>query len=663
MRILLAVIAGAFCSLGIVGPSSGLSLQAPARETPARETPAPPLTAYSALPTISLVRLSDDGTVLASLRQTDDQAEVLIQAVDGQLITRVDVSDRKVTGVSWLSPDHVGIHSSVYEGGLTIGATELPQLDIVNVRTRGVARALRTADRAVINAVYGHARRVYRGRPALYVEAITNQDNAYTLDVYRVDMDSGRGVRVAEGNRDTTGYLLGQDGEPAVRIALATDSGRLRLSVPDGLGWKQIFERTELIDTPNVWGFGPEGDSVLVGVTENGRDVMLELALADGARRERLELPGAPNHSLYDRQGRLLALGVGGDEVAWIYFEPKVEAAAAIMQQGLRGRRVSLVSLGESYDQIIAYSVGVETIGDSGTYYLYDAVARRVSVVGRAYPAVPNDQVGPVRRIRYVASDGLEIPGYLTVPSGLPVRALPLVVLPHGGPQSRDYSDFDWLAQALASRGYAVLQPNFRGSSGLGEAHLQAGYGEWGRKMQTDLSDGVQYLAGEGLIDPDRVCIMGASYGGYAALAGVTLENGVYRCAVAVAAVTDLTSFLEGQVRQQGSGAESRNPVVRYWNRFMGGAGSGDRRLDERSPARRAADVTAPILLIHGRQDTVVPFSQSTTMERALEMAGKPVELIALENEDHNLSRAATRRQMLEATVAFLERHNPPDTP
>lgn len=623
----------------------------------------PPLTAYSALPATSSVAISDDGSTLAYLRRNGEQSEVIVQTVAGEVLATVDVSDRKATGVTWLSPDHVGIRSSVYGGRLTIGASEQPQLDIVNVRTRSVARALRTADRAVINAAYGYSRGIHRGLPALFVQAVTNDRNAYTLDVYRVDMDSGRGVRVAEGNRDTTGYLLREDGEPAVRIAEDPLTGRVRLSVPDGMGWKQIFERTELIDTPSVWGFGPDGESVMVSLVENGRDVLQAFSLADGTPGPEIDLGGTPNNVLYDRRGRLLALGFGGDDVNWVYFEPKIEAAGALLHRGLQGRRISLSSFSASYDQVIAYSVGVETTGDSGTYYLYDAPAQRVSIVGRAYPGVANDQVGPVRAIQYKAADGLDIPGYLTVPSGVPVSRLPLVVMPHGGPQARDYSDFDWLAQALASRGYAVLQPNFRGSSGLGEAHLQAGYGEWGAKMQTDLSDGVRDLARRGLIDPERVCIVGASYGGYAALAGVTLESDVYRCSVAVAAVTDLRAFLEAEVRQTGSAAESRNPVIRYWNRFMGGAGSSDRRLDERSPAQLAAQADAPILLIHGRRDTVVPYDQSEIMARALRAAGKPVELVTLDGEDHNLSQAATRRQMLAATVAFLEQHNPPNRP
>jgi len=634
-----------------------------AQTVPAVATPAPPpISAYAALPATSLVAISDDGTTLAYLRRSGEMAAVIVQTVGGQVLANVDVSDRLVFSVVWLSADHVGIRSRVYDAQLVTGGAYLAQLDIVNIRTQNVARALRTADRAVVNVVYDYTRGTYRGRPALWVETTTNDRNAYTIDIYRVDMDSGRGVRTAEGNRDTTGWLLRPDGEPAVRTAQDPITGRTRISVPDGMGWRQIFEQTNLLEGTGLYGFGPSGDSVMVSTFENGQDVLLELALADGARRDQIVLTGTINGVKYDRNGRLLGIGVGSDDVTWMWFEPKLEAASDVLGRGLQGRRIYIGSVSDSYDQVVAYSEGVGTVGDPGTVYLYDAPARKVSVVGRAYPGVPGDQVGPQRAIHYAAQDGLDIQAFLTVPPGVPARNLPVIVMPHGGPQSHDASGFDYWAQALASRGYAVLQPNFRGSSGFGEAFTQAGYGEWGRKMQTDVSDGLRYLAAQGLVDPQRACIVGWSYGGYAALAGVTLEQDLYRCAVSIAGVSDLREMLESEARLNG-GADSRNPTIRYWKRFMGAAGSSDRSLDERSPARLAARADAPILLVHGRQDTVVPFNQSALMERALREAGKPVDLVLLDGEDHSLSGGPARLQMLEATVAFLERHNPPNRP
>ncbi|WP_426037804.1 alpha/beta hydrolase family protein [Brevundimonas sp. DC300-4] len=264
-----------------------------------------------------------------------------------------------------------------------------------------------------------------------------------------------------------------------------------------------------------------------------------------------------------------------------------------------------------------------------------------------------------MRSITYAAGDGLQIHGFLTLPPGREdARGLPLVVLAHGGPASRDIVGFDWWGQALASRGYAVLQANFRGSTGYGDAFMEAGYGEWGRKMQTDLSDGVRYLAEQDLIDPQRVCIVGASYGGYAALAGVTVQQDIYRCAVSVAGISDLRRMVE---EEASDGARRENVTVRYWNRFMGADRLGDRSLDERSPVKLAEQAGAPILLLHGRDDSVVPIDQSRIMATALRRAGKPVEFVELEGEDHWLSRGDTRQRMLTETVDFLQANNPAD--
>jgi len=231
--------------------------------------------------------------------------------------------------------------------------------------------------------------------------------------------------------------------------------------------------------------------------------------------------------------------------------------------------------------------------------------------------------------------------------------------VPHGGPAARDTAEFDWISQALASRGYAVLQPEFRGSDGFGWAHMAAGFGQWGRKMQSDLADGVRFLASQGTIDPKRVCIVGASYGGYAALAGAALpsDKGIYRCAVADSGVADprgMLKWIQERYRKDDSQA------LRYWDRFMGVTSPDDPKLSEISPLAHAADVSVPVLLIHGKDDTVVPIEQSEQMAAALQAAGKPVTFVKLDREDHWLSNADTRQRMLAETVKFLEANNPP---
>jgi dipeptidyl aminopeptidase/acylaminoacyl peptidase len=243
--------------------------------------------------------------------------------------------------------------------------------------------------------------------------------------------------------------------------------------------------------------------------------------------------------------------------------------------------------------------------------------------------------------------------GVLTLPPGREAKNLPVILLPHGGPTARSYPGFDWQAQAFASRGYAVFQPNFRGSSGFGPKFERAGDGEWGRKMQTDISDGLAELARQGIVDPKRACIVGGSYGGYAALAGVTLQQNLYRCAVSLAGIGDLSKMVDTKKRESGSDRTLKRSLERM-------IGSG-RDLKEISPIFFADRADAPILLVHGKDDTVVDYDQSNDMAAALRRANKPVVFVTLEGEDHWLSKSETRLAMLEATLAFVQKHNPPD--
>jgi dipeptidyl aminopeptidase/acylaminoacyl peptidase len=288
-------------------------------------------------------------------------------------------------------------------------------------------------------------------------------------------------------------------------------------------------------------------------------------------------------------------------------------------------------------------------------YELINMNTARATPLGFVYDGLEDSL--PTTRITYEAADGLEIPAYLTLPAGKPATKLPLIVLPHGGPGARDTADFDWWTQALASQGYAVLRPNYRGSTTT-QSFQNAGYGEWGRKMQTDLSDGVRYLAKQGTIDPARVCIVGASYGGYAALAGVTLDPGIYRCAVSVAGVSDLKRMLAWEKSKEYGGDHTG---TRFWNRYMGVKGPDDPVLDTISPIKHIDRVNVPVLLIHGKDDTIVDYEQSEVMLKALKKANKPVELVTLKKEDHWLSRSETRLLMLQSSIAFLRANNPPD--
>ena len=269
-----------------------------------------------------------------------------------------------------------------------------------------------------------------------------------------------------------------------------------------------------------------------------------------------------------------------------------------------------------------------------------------------SYPIDTSD-VGPMRMLQYTASDGMKMEGVLTLPPGAMAKNLPALVLVHGGPAAHDVAGFDWIAQALASRGYAVFQPNFRGSTGYGVAFELAGHGEWGRKMQTDISDGLAEIVRQGIVDPKRVCIMGGSYGGYAALAGVTLQQGIYLCAISISGISDLNDMVRSYNDTSGS-----DPMLMRNLKAELGSGNDIKAI---SPIRFADQVRVPVLLIHGQNDTVVKYAQSSQMADALRHTGKTVELIPLPGEDHWLSKSETRMALLRAAINFVEKYNPAD--
>mgnify|MGYP003139019710 FL=1 len=335
------------------------------------------------------------------------------------------------------------------------------------------------------------------------------------------------------------------------------------------------------------------------------------------------------------------------------FYDPDVDAAVSGMVNQFSTASVNLVSWTDDWSKLLYLIYGSDT---PGSYVLQDRETGQMMLVADERDNIPPDAVGQMVSVNYKARDGLNIPSILTWPAGVDIETaskLPLVVMPHGGPESYDAVGFDWMAQYFANRGYLVLQPNFRGSSGYGTEHRILGKGEWGGKMQDDITDGVQTLVEQGLADPTRVCIVGASYGGYAALAGGAFTPDLYKCVVAVAPVSGIRPLLVDVKWDNGR----KHWALDYWQENIGDLDEEREKLDAISPARAADKFTAPVLLIHGNDDTIVPIKQSEIMERALEKAGKDVTFLELEGEDHWMSDGDTRIDALRAMAIFIDQH------
>ncbi|MBB5747336.1 S9 family peptidase [Brevundimonas variabilis] len=627
------------------------------------QTPPPPLSAYGALPATELVAVSPSGDRVAFVTVVGEQrAMATVDLINERPLGVVAIGSAKLRDLEWLDEERVLVTLSTTETLPQIGLdkSELYLGQVFNVTTGRIVRMLNANRKLFPVLMSGVYVRPGDARPDVLVRAY-ELDNYGVLNLYRVDPDTGSARLAERMSRDVEDFLLDDEGRSIARSLYDERSRVWSLQVRKDGRLQETWRMSTPVDPPELLGLGLNGDSVIVSaerpdLSREGREdaVFFDVDIASGTWRP-VRFDFNPDRLLFSPTTRhLIGAGRMQDQgIRYAFADPTAAVLWASVTQVMPDAAPVLASWSDDMRTAVVFTSGAE---DPGTYSLIDLDGGQVRPVGRAYPQIEPSQVAPMRPVQFKAADGLTLHGYLTTPLKKEARDLPLVVLAHGGPATRDTAGFDWWSQAIASRGYAVLQVNFRGSTGYGEAFMEAGFGEWGRKMQTDLSDGVRYLAGEGIVDPARTCIVGASYGGYAALAGPTLDPGVYRCAVSVAGVSNLRAMLSYEAER---GERRDSSRVRYWNRFMGGDGPGDRSLDARSPSRLVETVEVPIQLLHGRDDVVVPISQSRQMADALRRAGKPHEFIELDGEDHWLSRAETRTRMLTETMRFIETHNP----
>lgn len=647
-------------SLASVALGEPASLSEPATlSQPVNSLPAVPLEVYGRLPHLEDVALSPDGTRIAFVR-TEGNTRLLdvVSLAKHEMLGAVRIGEDKLRRIAWADDHNLMIVTSAT--ALPFGFIGMQHewyllqvFDVDAHKIRLVPSGMQLKDINMLNVLSGQPMvRHVAGHTVLFVPGMYVSDRTEPL-LFSVDLDSGREKLVRLGSQSSRGWLVDEAGEVVAQEEYDERAQRWAVSIRRDGKMQEVAGGHEAIDVPELLGFGPDADTLLMQRIENGESTWRLLSLKDGTLGAPMAEHKALDSPIEDGRSYRMIGGVYVDDAAhYVFFDPVLQRRWDAIVRAFPQERLRFVSAAADFMKI---AVRVDGPVDGYVYELVDMNRHAADEIGAVYAGVKLPL--EVRRITYPAGDGLQIPAYLTLPRGRPATNLALVVLPHGGPAARDTADFDWWSQALADQGYAVLRPNYRGSR-LGQSFMEAGFGQWGRKMQTDLSDGVRYLVAQGMVDPARVCIVGASYGGYAALAGVTLDPGVYRCAISVAGLSDLKRMLQWVDEDHMSRA---NIAQRYWDRFMGVTGPDDTSLDAISPIKHLDAISVPVLLIHGKDDTVVPYEQSDLMYDALRRAKKPVNLVTLKHEDHWLSRSETRLQMLQASVDFLRANNPPD--
>lgn len=622
-----------------------------------------PLSVYGSLPEVEDAAISPSGENIAVLLTRQGVRQLYFINSQMQVFNRMAVGDAKIRYFQWVGDRDLLLVNSQTEDlwGFTTDKIEVSSAQLIPMDADREVQLIFSDDRSLPDAIFGnYGVRKVGDRWAMYFGAIEfkrvktgSNLSSYRFNhgrpyLYTVDAHTNKSRRVELAARDgyDRDWIVDARGQVAARLDISSQDGDWTIVNADDVTIAQGNERNGRM---GLIGLGYDGTSLIYSERdEENFSLWWEVALAGGEAKPFLH--GVDVDRLYFDHSTGHLMGYLDAQDGPVFGDRAMQSAAKGIQKAFKDFDMRMIDWTPDLKKVLVRTSGN---GDSGSWFVVDLSNGEANAFAYERDVIGPQQVGPISTFEYTAQDGLEMDGILTLPPGREAKSLPVVMLPHGGPHSYDRAEFDWWAQAYASRGYAVFQPNFRGSTNRSQQFKLAGYGEWGRKMQTDISDGLAALAEKGIVDPSRACIVGASYGGYAALAGVTIQQGLYKCAVGVAPVSDLRAMYNEDYRASGRERITKRSLLDQ-------LGSKD-SWDDVSPRRLAERADAPIMLIHGEDDTVVPYSHSSQMADKLKDHGKPHEPIKLEAEDHWLSLSQTRMQMLEAAVGFVEKHNPAD--
>jgi dipeptidyl aminopeptidase/acylaminoacyl peptidase len=487
---------------------------------------------------------------------------------------------------------------------------------------------------------------------SVYV-GLNDRDKAWH-DLYRVKISTGERTLVRTNTERLVGWVFDQKDD--LRLALrSTDAGETEILRVDPQGFKKIYS-CNVFESCNPIAFHKDNRRVYMATNQGDEIDLSRLVLLD-PRTGKTELVESDPLKRVDFGGAIISeltdeliATIYTDDRSRIYWKNKAyEADYRLLQKQLGDKEIRFAS--HTRDERL-WLISASSDTEPGETLLFDRQTKKITPQYRIREKLPREHLAAMKPIRYPSSDGTEIPGFLTLPKGVEARNLPLVVMPHGGPWARDNWGYSGGPQFLANRGYAVLQPNFRASTGYGKKFLNAGNLQWGDKMQDDITWGVKYLVQNGIVDPKRVGIMGGSYGGYATLAGVAFTPDLYAAGVAIVAPSNLITLLE--------------TIPPYWEagrtlfyKRMGDPGTpeGREQLERQSPLRSADKIKSPLLVVQGANDPRVNKRESDQIVIALRDRGFPVEYLVAPDEGHGFARPVNNMAMFASAERFLAKH------
>ncbi|MBV8687564.1 MAG: S9 family peptidase [Alphaproteobacteria bacterium] len=611
-----------------------------------------PIEALAQIPFISEPELSPDGRHLVARINANGIQKLAVYDVDlpRDAPPKLIDSGGGAAWYSWAGNARLILGGAFFAIAAATKSIKLTSLESYDLET-GKTSPIQPAEGMLANQV------AFIDPAGRYVLVSSYKSGGDSPSLWRVDLGTGAAVEVQRGKSGISNWFVDDAGNVRGGVAYSTTGWTIYRQDASG----QLRRASEgkfpkgaetAIDAIGILGGGDTG--VIVTNARTGRFGVYRYDLnAQTIGEPIFEHPQVdvtkPQISADGRTVEAVYYDEDVPRVAWL--TPELKALQAQVDRAMPGKVNRILNFSRDRNRALIWSGSAD---DPGLYYVFDRKARRLDAFAAPYDDLVERRLSPVKPVRYAARDGLSIPGYLTLPSGRDAKNLPLIVMPHGGPFVRDTFAFDPLVQLLASRGYAVLQPNYRGSTGFGRDYVERGYGQWGLKMQDDLDDGVSWLAGQGIVDRRRVCIVGASYGGYAALWGAIRNPEIYRCAVSLAGVTDLKAMLKYD-----SQLLSAPRYSKLWRQKV--EGEEKRDLAAVSPLQQASRLNVPVLVAHGERDSTVPVDQSRRLVAALKSRGARVISVFYPRTGHGFSSSEESIDYMRRVEAFLELNNPPD--
>jgi dipeptidyl aminopeptidase/acylaminoacyl peptidase len=649
---------------------SGLIAAGPARAAETAAAPLPPIESFFGNPAFSGATLSPNAKYLAARvsrkGKRDGLAVVDLTANSAKIVA--GFSDADVGQFQWVSNDRL-IYNAVDKQIGPGDVWDAPGLYAVDrdgsayrqLAMRGTSRVREHSISSFLPwNTFLLGQRGAQDSPFIYVQSPKFEEGeiAY-IDLIRLDTSSGRATTV---NRPahTQGWLLDQKGEPRITYAQERGVVSVRYRDPATEQWRKLSEFKAYTGGEQAFtpvGFGPDGTLYVTSGAGRDKVALYRFDLATGKRAAEplVELKDYDfRGALVVANNKLLGVRVLTDARATVWFDAAMKALQERVDKALPGlvNEISVAPRAETSWVLVHSYSDVQP----HTWNLFNTETGKLNKVGDSFAAIDPARMGTQEAVRYKARDGLEIPAMLTLPNGAARRNLPLVVLVHGGPYVRG-SEWGWdpQAQFLASRGYAVLEPEYRGSTGFGSKHFRAGWKQWGLKMQDDIADGARWAIAEGIVDPKRICIAGASYGGYATLMGLINDPDLYKCGVGWVGVTDISLLYTGHW-------SFRSDVADSWKEYgmpelIGDVVKDAQQFKATSPIEQAARIRQPLLLAYGGSDHRVPIYHGRKFYDAVKATNPYVEMVVYDEEGHGWTLPKNRIDFWSRVEKFLDKN------